>query len=167
MNPLTPRETSATSAPDFRLSRDDWGRLVMTFADDRRFVGVEPVRAFPIQDPTHWLIFVDSEGREIVCLESLDELSPSNRAMVEEELALREFMPGIEKIVAIRGETTPSEWEVITDRGPTRFTLDNDDDVRQINAGRVIITDVRKLRYQVRDIARLDLYSRRSLERYL
>ena len=168
MNPLTPRDTPGTAElSDFTLTRDEWGRLVLAFDDNRRFIGVEPVRAFPIQDPSHWLIFVDAEGREIVCLESLDDLSSSNRAMVDEELALREFMPGIEKIVAIRGETTPSEWEVITDRGPTRFTLDNDDDVRQISAQRVIITDIRKLRYQVREIAKLDVYSRRALERYL
>ena len=48
-----------------------------------------------------------------------------------------------------------------------KVTLDNDDDVRQISAHRVIITDIRKLRYQVRDIAKLDVYSRRALERYL
>lgn len=170
MKPKTPPESSLSAdRVEFTLTRDDWGRLVMTFREnpDRRYIGVEPVRAFPIHDPMHWLIFLDSEGREIVCLESFDKLSEANRAMVDEELALREFMPAIERIVAIRGETTPSEWEVITDRGLTRFTLDNDDDVRQINPSRVIITDIRKLRYQVRDVARLDLFSRRALERYL
>ena len=168
MTSTTAIEPSATGEPlAFTLSRDDWGRLVMTFNDERRFIGVETVRAFPIHDPMHWLVFLDADGREILCLESFDQLSPANRAWVDEELALREFMPVIERIVAIRGETTPSEWEVITDRGTTRFTLDNDDDVRMISPSRVIITDLRKLRYHVRDIAKLDLVSRRLLERYL
>ena len=87
--------------------------------------------------------------------------------MIEEELAIREFIPTIERIVAIRGETTPCEWEVLTDRGLTRFTLDNDDDVRRISRSRVIITDLRKLRFQVFDVAKLDAHSRKALERYL
>ena len=55
-------------------------------------------------------------------------------------------MPVIRRIVRISGEGAPSQWDVETDRGPTRFTLDSEDDVRRLGAHRVMITDARKLR---------------------
>jgi hypothetical protein len=152
-------------AIDLRL--DELGRLVLETADGRRYVGVEPVRAFPITDPGRWVSFCDADGREVLCLESLDALPPGSRQVVEGELALREFVPVIRRIVRVSGEGTPSDWEVETDRGPTRFTLDNEEDVRRIGTSRVLITDSRKLRYQVPDTRALDHFSRRVLEHYL
>ena len=149
------------------LSLDDWGRLVLTTPEGRRFVGVEPVRAFPISEPDRWVAFVDTDGREVVCLESTDGLEPAVRELLASELALREFVPTIRKVVRVSGEGTPSDWEVITDRGPIRFTLDSEDDVRRLGPNRVLITDARKLRFQVPDTRALDAPSRRVLERYL
>ena len=54
-----------------------------------------------------------------------------------------------------------------TDRGPTRFTLESEDDVRRLGAHRVLITDAKRLRYHVPDTRALDPASRRVLERYL
>ena len=149
------------------LSLDAWGKLVLDTPDGRHHVGVEPVRAFPISEPARWVSFVDAEGREVHCLESLDGLAPEMRRLLESELSLREFMPSIKRIVRVSGEGTPSDWEVETDRGPTRFTLDSEDDVRRIGPDRVLITDARKLRFQVPDIKALDGFSRRVLERFL
>ena len=56
----------------------------------------------------------------------------------------------------IRSEFGVTYWDVETDRGPARFTLDTEDDVRRISAHRVLITDSRKLRYQVPDTRTLD-----------
>ena len=149
------------------LTNDAFGRLVLVTPDGRRHVGVEPVRAFPISDPTRWISFCDAHGREILTLPALDELSPGARRLVEDELALREFVPAILRIDRVTGEGAPSQWEVETDRGPTEFSLDNEDDVRRISAHRVLITDSRKLRYQILDARSLDQHSRRILERFL
>jgi hypothetical protein len=156
--------------PDGRglsVQRDAWGKLVLETRDGRRFVGVEPVRAFPITDPGSWVGFCDADGREVFALVSLDGLPAGSRAVVEEELALREFVPVIRRIVRVSGESTPSDWDVETDHGPTRFTLDNEEDVRRLGQFRVMITDSRKLRYQVPDSRALDSASRRLLERFL
>jgi hypothetical protein len=125
------------------------------------------VRGFPISDPTRWISLCDTQGREIVCVESLDDLPPAVREVLEEELALREFVPVIKRIVRVSGETSPSDWEVETDRGPTQFTLDSEDDVRRLGGNRVLITDSRRLRYHVPDTRALDRASRRVLERFL
>jgi hypothetical protein len=163
---VTPCGTPADGR-DLDLRLDPFGRLVLKTPDGRRHVGVEPVRAFPITDPGRWVSFCDAEGREVLCLESLAGLAPESRRVVEEELALREFVPVIRRIVRVTGEGTPSEWEVETDRGPRSFTLDNEEDVRRLGNTRVIITDARRLRYQVPDTRALDGSSRRLLERFL
>lgn len=149
------------------LSLDANGRLVLVTPEGHRHLGVEPIRSFPIGDPSHWISFCDSEGREILCLESTDGLTPNSLALLENELALREFVPIIKQIIKVSAEGTPSEWDVETDRGPTNFTLDSDDDVRRLGPTRVLITDARKLRFQVPDTRTLDSQSRRILERYL
>ena len=146
---------------------DPWGRLVLETPDGARHVGVEPVRAFPITDPTRWIVFVDPDGREVLSLDALDGLAPASREARDAELSLREFVPVIRRILSVSSEGTPSEWSVETDRGPTRFTLDNEEDVRRLGASRVLITDARKLRYHVPDTRKLDVASRRVLERFL
>jgi hypothetical protein len=151
---------------DVQLSLDAWGRLVVTTGEGHRYSGVDPVRAFPISDPNSWVSFTDEHGREVFCLRSLDGLSPEARAFLERELALRDFVPVIVRIERISSESTPCDWEVETDHGPTRFTLDNEDDVRRLGPHRVMIGDSRKLRYQIPDTRALDGHSRRLLDRF-
>jgi hypothetical protein len=151
----------------FGLSLDPWGRLVLIDAEGRRYVGVEPVRAFPVSDPSRGIALCSTEGHELLWIEDEANLLPATRAILEEELARREFSPVIQRILAVSSETTPAEWEVWTDRGPTRFTLGAEEDVRRLGEHRVLITDSRGIRYQVPDTRSLEATSRRLLERYL
>ena len=153
--------------PEFGLSIDAWGKLVLSDADGWRYVGVEPVRAFPLTDAGHWVALVDEDGREVVMVEDLARLDPDVRDLLERELAHREFVPVVSKINRIVGDTTPCEWEAETDRGATKFILDSVDQVRRMGPSRVLITDARGLRYQIPDPAALDPASRRLLERFL
>src|SRR3954452_9011549 len=146
---------------DFDLSIDPWGRLVLRDADGRRHVGVEPIRAFPLTDVGHWIALVDEKGRELVMVEDLARLDADIRSLLERELASREFVPVLRKIVRIVGDSTPCEWGAETDRGATKFPLDSIDQVRRLGPRRVLITDARGLRYQVLDPAALDPASRR------
>jgi hypothetical protein len=156
-----------TPGTTYGLSHDAWGRLVLIDAEGRRFVGVDPVRAFPITHPRQWISICDAEGREVLMIASLDDLAPGVRQTIEDELALREFIPLIQRIDGISGESFPSDWDVTTDRGATRFTVENEEDIRTLGARRVMITDARRLRYQVADVTALDATSRRRLERFL
>jgi hypothetical protein len=156
-----------TTGRNVELSLDEQGRLVLATPDGSRHVGVEPVRAFPLSEPGRWVSICDPEGRELLCLESLDALPEGSRKLLEEELSLREFVPVIQRIVGVTGDSTPSDWDVETDRGPTRFTLDSEDDVRALGPYRVLISDSRKLRFHIPDTRALDASSRRILDRYL
>lgn len=160
-------ESADEGRPRFELQRDAWGRLVLLEPDGRKHVGVEPVRAFPISDPEHAIALCDPDGREILYLESLENLSSQSRQLLKEELAQREFVPAIARIVSVSSDAAPCDWDVETDRGPTRFTLSNEDDVRLLGPHRALIADSQGLRYQIPDIRALDAASRRSLERFL
>ena len=151
----------------FELSHDAWGRLVLTDAEGRQHTGVEPVRAFPLSDPRHGIALCDARGQEIIWIDDLAELSAPLARQIEEELARREFVPSILRVLRVSAPVEPSEWEVETDRGRTRFLLNNEDDVHRLDEHRALITDAQGIRYLIADTQQLDAVSRRLLERYL
>jgi hypothetical protein len=153
---------------DFTLERDAWGQLVMSCPDGRRIVGVEPIRAFPISGRDSVVSICDAEGHELVCLDSLEQLPPETRKTVEEDLASREFMPVVRKVVRVLAETDPSEWHIVTDRGPLTFLMeDSDDDVRRLGPNSFLLVDMHNIRYLIANVQQLDAASRRILDRYL
>ena len=105
--PGSPPPQPAPPQRNFGLSHDPWGRLVLIDAEGRRFVGVDPVRAFPITHPRNWISICDAEGQEVVTIESLDEVAASVRQTLESELALREFIPVIQRIERLSGRFVP------------------------------------------------------------
>ncbi len=151
----------------FQLSQDAWGRLVLTDADGRQHIGVELIRAFPLSDPRHGIAICDEKGCEIAWIDNLDVLPAPLARQVEEELAHREFVPIIRRVRRVSAPVEPSEWEVETDRGRTRFVLNNEDDVHSLDEHRALITDSHGIRYLIPDTRQLDGTSRRLLERYL
>ncbi|HEY7328902.1 MAG TPA: DUF1854 domain-containing protein [Gemmataceae bacterium] len=151
----------------FGLHHDAWGRLVLTDADGRQHAGVEVVRAFPISDPRHGVALCDSKGKELLWLADLEALPPPLARVIQDELAKREFVPIVRRILKVSAPVEPSEWEVETDRGRTSFVLNSEDDVHELDAHRALITDAHGIRYLIPDIEQLDATSRRLLERYL
>ena len=89
------------------------------------------------------------------------------RALLEDELAHREFMPTIEHVISVVSDTEPAKWHVTTNRGEIRFLLAGDDDVRLLGPNRVLVIDTHGVRYLIPDARKLDAASRRMLDRYL
>jgi len=154
-------------AIDWTLNRGDDGRLSLLLADQSRHNGVVPVRAFPISERDRHIALVGAEGRELLWIDDLASVPAEARALVEEELSRREFLPVITHILGVSTLVEPSEWTVETDRGPTRFTLNSEEDVRRLGPHQTIIVDSQGVRYLVRDRNRLDANSRRTLDRFL
>ncbi|WP_233237778.1 DUF1854 domain-containing protein [Bordetella sp. LUAb4] len=155
------------SSTAFTLHRNAQGRLVHTGGDGSVREGVLPVRAFPISDPDRGLSLVDAEGHEVVWIERLEDLPVDVAALLREELASREFMPEIQRIVAVQGYATPSSWDVMTDRGPTTFVLRGEEDIRRLGAHTLLIADSHGIHYLVRDLSTMDKPSRKLLDRFL
>lgn len=155
------------STPPFRLDRDDFGRLNFTDPLGQRSIGVDLIRAFPVTDPTRNVAIVDAEGHELVLIADLDALPTDLRAAIDQEFARREFIPAITRILKVHGESHPTEWDVRTDRGAVKFTVNSDDDIRRMGPNRALIVDTQGVRYLITDVARLDPASKRQLEVWL
>lgn len=151
----------------WRLRKDGRGRLILTDEAGQEHLDVAPVRAFPLSDPAHFISICDANGRELVFLESLEELDPGERVLVEQELAQREFVPVILRIVNTPALAEPSSWRVETDRGLTTFEVESEDSVHRRPPHQVTIVDLRGIRYLIPDTRALDGHSRRALERFL
>ncbi|MGC4061385.1 MAG: DUF1854 domain-containing protein [Aquabacterium sp.] len=152
---------------DFTLARNAFGRLVFTGADGVAHVGVVPVRAFPIAAPDEGLSIVSTDGHELVWVDRLSALPAPVRALLEDELASRDFAPVIQSIRAVSTFSTPSTWTVDTDRGPTDFVLKSEDDIRRLGEGRLMITGGHGVSFIVPDRLALDRHSKKLLERFL
>lgn len=153
--------------PDLQLYRNPAGRLVLTMPDGQIYEGVVPVRAFPISDPEFGMAIMSADGKEVAWVDRPSDLPQDVRGLIFEELASRELVPEIRKILTVSTFSTPSVWEVMTDRGATAFTLKGEEDIRRLGPHTMMITDSHGLHFLLRDILLLDKHSRRLLDRFL
>ena len=149
-----------------QLERDALGNLIFTDAKGDRHIGVYPVRAFPITAPGAGIGIMDQSGKELCWY--LDEavISQADLALIEEELAAREFMPVIEKITKVSTFATPSIWDIETDCGPTRIRLKAEEDIRRIAGNTLLIADSNGLQFLIKDSTQLDKVSKKLLDRF-
>ena len=156
-----------TANPPWQLERNPFGRLVLTDGGGEAHVGVVPVRAFPIGAPDEGLSLLGSDGHELVWVDRLSALPTELRRLLEEELAQREFTPIIQRVEAVSTFSTPSTWQVATDRGATSFVLRSEDDIRRLEGQALLIQASHGVSFAVRDRMALDAHSRRLLDRFL
>ena len=155
------------SNANFQLERDSYGRLVLTAANGERHEGVTPVRAFPIAAPDEGISLVNFEGHEVGWAERIADLPDGVRGLIEEELASREFVPEIERIIGVSSFACPSIWQVQTNRGAAELTLKGEEDIRRLSRTRLLIADSHGIQFLVRDLNELDRHSRKLLDRFL
>jgi hypothetical protein len=151
----------------FQLRRDSFGKLVLTNTEGEEFVGVTPVRSFPVQAPSLGISLVREGGKEVAWIEDLAQLAPEVRALVTEELEGREFMPEILAIKGVSSFATPSTWTVKTDRGDTDFVLKGEEDIRRLGAFSLLVADSHGIHFLIRDMFAIDKNSRKILDRFL
>lgn len=151
----------------FQLEKNAFGRLVLTDAGGAVHDGVVPVRNFPIGAPDTCLSLMGADGHELAWIARLADLPQPQRGLIEEELAQREFVPQIRRLVGVSSFSTPSTWQVETDRGPTDFVLKAEEDIRRLPQGRLLIADSHGMHYLLPDVKALDRASRKLLDRFL
>jgi hypothetical protein len=151
----------------FHLRRDAFGKLVLTNEAGEEFVGVAPVRSFPVQAPTRGISLVRDGGKEVGWIEDLADAPADIRALVTEELEGREFMPEILSIRGVSSFATPCTWTVKTDRGETEFVLKGEEDIRRLGAHSLLVADSHGIHFLIRDMFGIDKGSRKILDRFL
>jgi hypothetical protein len=152
---------------DFKLTRNTAGRLVFTDVQGEPHAGVVPVRAFPISAPDEGLSLLGEDGHELCWISSLGTVPEPARALIEAELAQREFMPKILRIESVSSFGTPSKWQVSTNRGDTELLLKAEDHIRRLTHTTLLITDGHGVSFLIQDIDAMDHHSRKLLDRFL
>jgi hypothetical protein len=156
-----------SSAPDYKLHRDAFGRLVFTHASGEICEGVVLVRAFPISAPDGGFALVDTYGHELAWIEKLSDLPEDYQSLLSAELAGREFMPVISRLLSVSSYATPCQWTVQTNHGDTQFILKGEEDIRRLTPPSLLIADSHGIHYLIRDRNALDAHSRKILDRFL
>jgi len=154
----------------YSLRKDAFGNLELVWSDHPVIERVTPVRPFPFSDPQDGLSFVDSDGHEVLWLNSINDLSAADRVLVDEALAAREFMPVITRIDSVSSFNTPSTWQVQTAQGKTQLVLKGEEHIRRINGmggNHLLISDNHGIQFLIKDVTQLDKHSRRLLDRFL
>ncbi|RFP09054.1 DUF1854 domain-containing protein [Duganella sp. BJB488] len=152
---------------NFNLTRNPFGRLVLTTAEGEVHESVAPVRAFPVQAPDDGIALVSTDGKEVGWIDRIEDLPAAVEQLVREELTGREFMPEIARINSVTSFATPCTWSVATDRGDTEFVLRGEEDIRRLTVDTLLISDIHGIHYLIRDVRELDKHSKKILDRFL
>jgi hypothetical protein len=152
---------------EFQLTRNAFGKLVLTDAEGQAHENVVPVRAFPIAAPESGISIVSADGHELVWFDHLSDVPADMRPMLQEELRNREFLPEIHRIKQVSTFSSPSTWQVETNRGDAVLVLKGEEDIRRIGEAALMIADAHGVHFLVRDLKKLDKHSRKILDRFL
>ena len=143
------------------------GRWYYISADGQQHEHVMAVRSFPVAAPEEGIALVDGDGKELLWIAHLNLLADAVRARVVKAINQREFMPQILKLYGVSGFLTPSTWDIETDRGRTNLLLKGEEDIRRLSASVLLVTDGHGVQFLIRDLAQMDRYSRKLLDRFL
>lgn len=131
---------------------------------------VQVVRMFPFSDPNLYISIrtPDENSKEIGIIEDMKKVSAETAAMLSEQLNLRYFTPIITKIINIKDEYGYAYFDVLTDRGACRFTINmGGHAVVHLSETRILISDIDENRFEIPDITRLSAKELKKLDLFL
>jgi hypothetical protein len=149
---------------EFNLKPDRQGRLVLSRPGEADVTDVRLRRAFPWSSPSRYISVRGADGKEILIIEDLADLSPGLRAIVLEYLSSTSLIPRIRRVVNVDMRFGFQQWIVETDRGTTEFRVQEREDIRFMADGRFTVKDADGNLYELPPIADLDEHSRRAIE---
>ena len=97
----------------------------------------------------------------------MNEVSENARSNIQKAMIQREFMPQILKLYGVSNFVTPSTWDIETDRGRTSLLLKGEEDIRRLSGTVLLVTDGHGVQFLIRDLAKMDRFSRKLLDRFL
>jgi hypothetical protein len=147
-----------------KFSMTAGGFLALEYGEDK-FPVVSAYRSFPLTLGDKYISIRDDKEKEIGIIVDLADFSSDQANLVRAELERRYFTPVVETVVKMKEEFGYIYWEVITDRGPRRFTSRGQhDSIVPVSDTRILILDVDGNRFDVPDVRLLDAKSAKLLE---
>ena len=124
---------------------------------ERTYLICQIARAFPLSLQNQYIGLRDAKDKDIGMLETLNGLEESSRAIIDEELERRYFVPTIRKVTKVKKEYDTVNFEVETDKGERKFSVQNlKDSIQEVGGGRILLTDRTGSRYNIPDVMKLD-----------
>ena len=156
-DPSTTGEVRLLDPKRVRLFRTPEGTPRAELTDELVCLRVRVYCSFPLSHPNEYISLCDAKDHELGLIEDLRQLDRESRAIAEEEIERRYFLPEITAVRRLEGHWGLYDWEVATDRGSRTFHVrGRSESVVQMPPPRVIVTDVLGNRYHVADYTRLD-----------
>lgn len=137
---------------------------------DEVYPRVQVVRMFPFTDPNHFISIrtADENSKEIGIIKDMKDVSKETAELLENQMNLRYFTPVITKIINIKDEYGYAYFDVVTDRGACRFTINmGGSAVVHLSETRILISDVDENRFEIPDINTLTPTERKKLDLFL
>ena len=143
-------------------------RLRMTIEGEITYLKVIVLRAFPLSNPQKYYCVRDAANKEVGLIVDPSKLDSEGRRLVEEDVERRYLVSVIKRIVAVKERFGTVEWHVETNRGTVKFTTrEVRENVVRPAPGRYVFSDVESNRYDIPNLADLDLVSQSYLMRYV
>ncbi|MCQ2495050.1 MAG: DUF1854 domain-containing protein [Lachnospiraceae bacterium] len=146
------------------------GGFVSLKTGDEEYSRVQVVRMFPFTDPDHFISIRTSDeiSKEIGIIKNIKDLPKETAKLLENQMNLRYFTPVITKINNIKDEYGYAYFDVVTDRGACRFTINmGGSSVVHLSDTRILISDVDENRFEIPDIMKLSANERKKLDLFL
>lgn len=146
------------------------GGFVSVRIGEEFYPRVQVVRMFPFSDPQKYISIrtPDEHSKEIGIIEDMKNVTKETAQMLTEQLNLRYFTPIIKKIVNIKEEYGYAYFEVVTDRGACRFTINmGRHAVVHLSETRILISDIDENRFEIPDIMQLSTKELKKLDLFL
>ena len=130
-------------------------------------------RTSPIMMPMEYISVADHENKEIGIIRSMDELSGSQRVIVENELDYRYYSPEVMEIISVKDKLgyVYIEMKLKNKNGKSSVkscaVKDVNRNIRMLSENSLIIFDVDGNRYIISTLSSLDKQSIRKLDPYL
>ncbi|MDH7571165.1 MAG: DUF1854 domain-containing protein [Armatimonadota bacterium] len=148
---------------EVRVSRDNFGRLRLE-ARGNVYEDIRVARAFPISAPDRNIAFQDAQGKQIAMIADMRRLDRESRRLLQQELEMVYFSTRILQVLDVRSRRGVTTWRLVTDRGTRTIYVKDRNDIRTLPDGRILMTDMHGIRYEVSNPEELDEESRRFLE---
>ena len=128
-------------------------------------------RSYPFSHKDELLSVRDatrSDLPEIGLISDLKQFPADAQDLITAELGKRYFVPLITGVVSLKEARDRLEWDVETTKGRRRFTVRNPfDNIRSLDADRLLITDTHNCRYELRDYHSLQDRLKDTLSKYI
>lgn len=145
------------------------GFITLTLEGEEKGM-VNIIRTFPFTASNEFLSVrtADDKQTELGMIENICIFDADTVKLIENQLAIRYFMPQILKILSVKEAYGHTYWQVVTDKGECNFTSPSGSSgavVRKEN--RVIIRDSEQNRYEIKDVRKLTPKELKKLDLYL